>query len=974
MSDDRAALRFAVLGPVGAVRDGTEVLLGPAKQRAVLVMLLLRANRSVSRDEIVDGVWGEHAPPSVTNLVATYVAGLRRAIEPERGRRAAGSVLTSTDVGYALRLRPGQIDLELFEWLAALGRRTTDLVESASALSEALALWRGEPLDGVPGPFAAAERRRLAERRLAVLEQRIELGLALGEHAEWVPELTRLVAAHPYRERLRALQMLALYRSGRQADALGAFDDARRTMAENLGIEPGTDLRRLQYQILIADPALQRRPVTGVPLRLTGPPAQLPADLADFTGRAAEVATVSGWLAGTVPGPDAPAPPPLVAVLTGAAGVGKTTLAVHAAHLSRGLFPDGQLHVDLQGAGNRPVPAGEVLARLLRDLDVDPARIPDSADRRAAMFRTLLAGRRVLILLDDARDAAQVQPLLPGASGSAVLVTSRGRLGHLPGARVLDVRTLREGEAYALLTRIVGADCVAAEPDAAAEVLAACAGLPLAVRIAGVRLASRPGWTVRTLADRLRREERRITELRAGTLAVRSSFQVSYAALPTSGTPPVARLFRLLGLLDAPDVSAPVAAALADCAADDAENALEQLVDEHLLESREPGRYRFHLLLRLFAREVAGAQEPEPARRAALDRVARHYLAGVRRADRRLRPAQTILPDGYGDPPTAPEFATDGEALAWLERERGGIVSVGLQSAGMPGIDPMLSATLVTYLRAFLHRRGYWHDLEQLADAAVAAAARDGHEHASALAHLERGAAAYLRLRLAPAEADLRRSLALFRTLDDPYGRSRALNNMSLICSELGNHTEAARLVQEDLDLLRRLGDLPGESVALDNLALVEVRRGHYAEAVPHCVRSVALNRSVGAPLVSTAALNILGLAYAGLGRYRRAAWCQRHSRRLAGRGGNRYWEAQALSDLAAAYRAAGLPRRAAAAGRRAVRISRRLGDHRGTAVARKRVADALSDLGTPTRVRTWRTRAGAPATPTGAYQSALDQ
>ncbi|HEU4423002.1 MAG TPA: BTAD domain-containing putative transcriptional regulator [Pilimelia sp.] len=967
MADDGAELRFAVLGPVRAYRAGAEIDLGPAKQRAVLAMLLLGANRPVARDEIIDGVWGERVPRSATNLVATYVARLRRVIDPRR--RSGWTVLTSTTAGYRLRLRPEQLDLEVFERLVSAARRDDSV--RVAALDDALALWHGRPLDGLPGPFAADERQRLVELRLAVLEQRIDVGLALGEHAEWVAELSRLAALHPYRERMCALQMLALYRLGRQAEALDVFESARRTLADSLGVEPGFELRHLHRRMLNADPTLDLAPRHAAsPARAAQPPAQLLADLADFSGRDAEISMLGGWLDAGVRGPT-----PVVVVVTGPAGVGKTALALHAAHLHQTLFPDGQLHVDLQGSGPRPLRADDVLARFLVDLGVAPARVPALADRRAAMFRTLLNGRRMLILLDDAADPAQAQPLLPGSGGCAVLVTGRSRLPHVAGARCLKLDPLPAGDALTLLARIVGAERIGAEPAAAGAVVAACGGLPLAVRIAGVRLASRPEWTVHALADRLRRQDRRITELRAGGLAVRGSFEASYAALSAGGppTPPTlaARVFRLLGLLDGAETTAPLAAALAGCPVADAEHALEQLVDVHLVEAREAGRYRFLPLLRLFARELAAEHEPVAARDAALRRAAGHYLTGVRRADRLLRPARMIPADGYGEAPTAPGFASTGEALAWLERERVAIVGVGLQAAATAGVDPMLTATLVTDLRAFMHRRGHWDELGRLASAALAAARRDGHDHAAALALLELGAVAYLRRRLTVAEAHLRHSLALFRRLASggalgaarafggAIGLSRALNNLSLVCAEQGDLDEAAALVEEDLALLRGLGDRFGESVALDNLALVDVRRGLYADAVDHCVHSVELNRDAGAPPsrsrrparvtppapTSCTALNLLGLAHAGLGRPGRAAWCHRRSSQLARRGGNRYWQAQALSDLATAYRTAGRPRRAVASGRQAVLIYRRLGDRHGTATALRRVAEALDTL-----------------------------
>jgi tetratricopeptide (TPR) repeat protein len=394
------------------------------------------------------------------------------------------------------------------------------------------------------------------------------------------------------------------------------------------------------------------------------------------------------------------------------------------------------------------------------------------------------------------------------------------------------------------------------------------------------------------------------------------------------------------------DVSAGMTAALLDSPLEDAEDALEALVDVHLLESPEPGRYRLHVLLQLFAREQALAGVSPADLTAAVARAAHFYLTGVRRADRLLRPGRIAPTNGYSAHPAAPRFAGEAQASAWLERERGAIVCVALQAARSKGIDPLLVATLLTDLRAFLHRRGYWDDLWQLCEAARTAAERDGHAAAAALAYLELGTATELNHRLAEAVTHLRHSLALFRRIGDVLGETRALNNLGVVAVERRDFDGAVRLIREELVLLRQLGDLAGESIALDNLALAQVRLGRCDEAVTLCRRSAKLNRDLGSAPLAAAPLNILGLAYATQRRRQRAAWCQRRSHRLARTCGNRYREAQALIDLAEAYRRAGRPRRALLAANRATALERELGDVRAVARAMAQAAGAVADLG----------------------------
>ncbi|GFN06204.1 hypothetical protein Smic_47600 [Streptomyces microflavus] len=456
-----------------------------------------------------------------------------------------------------------------------------------------------------PGPYAENQRTRLEEWRLQLTEARLDLDLEVGSHAEAVSELTALTAAHPLRERLRELLMVALYRSGRQAEALAVYADTRRLLSEELGVDPRPELAQLQQRILRADEELARPADEPAPAAAPLKPAQLPATVPDFTGRDSFVRDLGAQLA------SAEGSVMAVSALAGIGGVGKTTLAVHVAHQARPHFPDGQLYVDLQGAGARAAEPETVLGSFLRALGTADSAIPDTLDERAALYRSTLDGRRILVLLDNAHDAAQIRPLLPGTPGCAALVTSRVRMVDLAGAHLVDLDVMSPDEALQLFTRIVGAERVGAEREAALDVVAACGFLPLAIRIAASRLAARRTWTVSVLAAKLADERRRLDELQAGDLAVKATFELGYGQLE----PAQARAFRLLGLADGPDISLAAAAALLNLEPHTAEDLLEALVDTSLLESAAPGRYRYHDLVRLYARACAERDEQPPVER-----------------------------------------------------------------------------------------------------------------------------------------------------------------------------------------------------------------------------------------------------------------------------------------------------------------------------------------------------------------------
>lgn len=595
-------LRISLLGPVRIRFGGHEVAAGSGQRQAVLAVLALRAGQVVTVDDLVHLVWGESAPPSVAAVVRNHISRLRAAIG--HGGGSAARTLVSRAGGYALELADRGLDVAEFDLLADAAAGRQDRGEEAAAAGmyrEALALCTGTALSGVPGPYAERQRERLTERRLSVLESCLELELGLGGHARLVEELTALCAEHPLRESLRGLLMTALYRSGRQAEALEVFAGTRRALADELGVEPGSDLRLLQQRILSADPVLA--PVSPAPERAHGAapkaetasrPAQLPADVGDFTGRIAEVEAIANAL---TLGRSRDA----VVVVSGAVGVGKTTLAVRAARTVRAAFADGQLYADLNGVRGEPADPTDVLRGFLRALGVPARAIPAHPAERAELYRTVLAGQRVLVVLDEARDEEQVRHLLPGDSSCAVLVTSRARLPGLVPSLEAELGLLAQGEAVEFLSAVAGRSRIAAERAAADDIAAACGFLPLALRIAATKIAARPSWSVAAFAARLKDEDRRLSELRVGDLAIETDIRLSYRQLPDE----LADAFRRLAGLEQlalPGYSTEEAAAALGLEEKAASGILERLVNAGILDSPNPDRFRFHELVRLFVR------------------------------------------------------------------------------------------------------------------------------------------------------------------------------------------------------------------------------------------------------------------------------------------------------------------------------------------------------------------------------------
>jgi DNA-binding SARP family transcriptional activator/Tfp pilus assembly protein PilF len=927
---------FGVLGPL-LVRDGESVISVPAgRQRVLLAALLVRAGEAVPMKALAEAMWEGSPPSAAGTTLRSHVMRLRRVLGP-----VAGARVVTRYPGYVVEASDGEVDVLRFRGLCRGGGaavRTGDWARAWEMLSEALGLWRGEPLADIPSELLRRDEvPGLEQLRLQAMEWRMDAGLELGHHVELAPELRSLAREYPLRERFAAQLMLAQYRCGRHAEALATYQQARRVLAEALGTDPGTELRRLHQRMLAADRSLDV-PGSGSSLTSgTGPaaPRQLPAPVAHFTGRARELATLTRLL----DQPAEPAPPAVViSAIGGTAGVGKTALAVHWAHQVADRFPDGQLYVNMRGYDpKQPMTAADALAGFLRALGMVGHEIPPEEDDRAAQYRSLLAGKRMLIVLDNARSAEQVRPLLPGSRTCAVLVTSRDLLAGLVarhGATRLDLDLLPLAEAVRLLRELIGARACA-DPGAAAAIAEHCCRLPLALRIAAELAAVRPDTSLAGLASELADQQKRLDLLEADgdpRTAVRAVFSWSYRHLDADA----ARVFRLAGLHPGPDFGVYAAAALADLTREKARRVLDTLVGAHLIQAARPDRYGLHDLLRAYACELAARDGEE--QRVALTRLFDHYLHTAAAAMDSLYPAERhrrpCVPSVTGP---APPVTAPAAARCWLDAERPITVAVMAYAAqhGWTAHATRLAATLSRYLDS----GGHYPEAIAIHSHACAAAHQAGDRAAEANALNCLASVHWRQSRYQQAASHLQQALALFRQTGDRIGEAHALKNLGLIYYHQGRYQGAIGLHQEALDIYRETGESVGTAIALGNLGLIEERLGRYDLAAGHHQQALAIASQYGARGTECDELVNLGTVSLRQGRYRDATGYLDRALALCREVGYRDVEAEAFARLGDVCLRQGRTQLAARHLRQALALYRDMGNRSGE-------ADALNSLG----------------------------
>lgn len=883
MATEAGDLQVRLLGPVEIFVAGQPVLITQPGLRALLALLALSANRVVSESALIDGLWRDEVPrPREGNLHAQVYQLRRRltAMEPDR----ASSRLATRPPGYQLTLGPVESDVALFAGLAARGRaaaRGGDADAAVSALGDALALWRGPALADVAdiSDRLAAEAAALDEQRLTVQEDYADAALAAGRHAEIAIELAALLAKHPLRERLRGQVMLALYRSGRQSEALACYQQGWRALTAELGVEPGPELRGLQDKILHADPSLappvfRLRTVAVPPV-----PRQLPAGVRHFVGRAPELKQLDALLSqealsGTV----------VISAISGTGGIGKTALALRWGHQVAGRFPDGQLYVNLRGydPGGVPLTPTEAVRGFLDALGVPPAEIPESPDAQVALFRTILADRRLLILLDNARDPDQVRPLLPAAPGCLVIVTSRSALTGLEitdGAVTIPLELVSHAEAEELLAARLGPGRLTAEPTATARLIALCARLPLALAITAARAAANPGVPLSSFAAQMSTEHDRLDAFDIGDTATSVRAVFSWSVSQLSGE--AARLFRILGLHPGPDFTVAAAGSMAGLTGHETQRLVAELVRASLISEHVGGRYAFHDLLRAYASELAASQETSGDRHEALRRVLDHYLYTARPAGALIFTADLPLPElaPLADSAVAPERTdTTLGAISWFRAEHQVLVAVTTraEAAGADGYAWQIPCTMTEYFRAVGRTRD-WAGLDAVA---LRAATRLGDDAALGRVYFSIGT----RCRITGAYDDaigyLRQSMSHFRKISD--GASQASVHLALSGVYRSRRDALPQHAPDDvpialshagyaLDWYCSAADEIGEARALADVSNHYLALGELQTASEYCGTALQLSTQTGHVTGQVDALDMMGRIQAGLGDYHQA-------------------------------------------------------------------------------------------------------
>lgn len=918
-------VRFTLLGPVRAWRGSDEVDLGSPQQRTVLVTLLLARGAIVPVDELIDAVWGTVVPSSARGILRTYIHRLRRTLDSP----AAAPAIASAGHGYQFVSAPDLVlDTDVFRDLVARAERALlagDFKEAAETLREALGLWQGPALSGIRGEYADARRLGLDDQRLSAEALLMTAEIELGSHALAVGRLTGLVSEKPLDERFRELLMLALYRSGRQAAALATYRDVQELLARELGVDPGPSLQAMFQRVLRADSGLVTpSPTAGqeaAPARTetaeVGPraetpvgglsPAQLPSSLPVFVGREAELTTASRLVRSSEAA---------IAVVTGMAGIGKTSFAVRWARRSADDFPDGQIYLNLRGFDHAapPLTPGQAIGTALDALGASPGDVPQDTDARASYYRTWLSGKRVLLLLDNARDAAQVRPLLPGAPGCQVIVTSRDRMAGLvavEGAHPIQLGVLNDTDSQDLLARRLGEDRTAAEPEATAEIVRLCRRLPLALAVVAGRAATRPALPLSAVVAELRESAGGLDAFDSGDAAadVRAVFSCSYRALGTDA----ARLFRLFSLHPGPDSGLGALASLVGLPVAHARRLLDELLRTHLMDELSPGRYSTHDLLAAYASELLDEEDTEEERAAARRRMLDHYLHSATNARRYLSSVPT--PAGVGIPAASPgahiaEF--DGErttattAREWFDAEHTVLLAC-VELAAAKRLDTY-SWCLAWALGPYLERRFKWSEVKTAFHQAREAAQRLGDLFAEGYVHGALAQAAVTTDSMAEASAHMTRALELFTALGDPalLGKAhsqaswvversgdlhgaldhsrqaldlhrsagvrnvttgRILNSVGWYLARVGQHEQALAHCQEALPLLKEGGDVMGLADTLLSIGYVHQMSGAYGSAASLYEEALPHLQATGATFNAAVALDELGDIRIRLGR-----------------------------------------------------------------------------------------------------------
>jgi DNA-binding SARP family transcriptional activator/tetratricopeptide (TPR) repeat protein len=951
-----------VLGPVLARRDGQPLDLGSARQRAVLALLALQREAPVLREAIVDAVWPDGPPATAVNMVQAYVGRLRRVLAADGADRDR-AVLTWSGESYRLRLAADELDLLAFEDLAARAAATApeDPAAACALYEQALGLWHGDPAADTGVLRAHPAVTGLVFRRSSLVVEYAKVACPQGWHDRVLGHLRVLAAQEPLNEPAHAWLMISLAGSGQQAAALEVFEDCRRLLDQQLGVHPGAELSRAHSLVLRQEvPAADALPAPGQSRDSRSRagqrngngsagqpvvPRQLPPEVTNFVGRSGELAALARLAApqalqdtqATQDPTDPQAPEggdeqgngglAAISAIGGGAGIGKTALAVHFAHQCAAGFPDGQLYVDLRGFGpsGPPMAPEEALRGFLDALDVPPGRVPEGLNERAALYRSVLAGKRVLVLLDNARDEAQVRPLLPGGSSCLTLVTSRQRLAGLAataGARLVELDVPTDAESAELLSARLGNSRLAAEPQAAVDLIRLCARLPLGLVIAAARAAVKPDFPLTAVVEELRDTGRRLDVLDTGDPAssVRAVFDWSYRNL----SEPAARMFRLLGLHPGPDISLAAASSLAGLPAARSAALLDELTRAHLASEHMPGRFTFHDLLRAYAAEQARQTDSEAERQEAIHRVLDHYLHTAVTGESLLSPGRYQPPLPTARPGSMPQtLLDDHQAFAWFEAEHE-VLKGAIAHAALAGFDRH-AWQLPRAVMPFLDRRGYWHEWAESSRAALAVAQRIGDQAAQAMLHNQLGRAYGLFGAHDTAHQHQREALALWEQLGDRAGQAYTHHGIGHVYSQQSQPAEAIEHEWEALRLYSELGDRYGQANTLNELGWFYTALGDTAEAITWAQRSVDLNTELGNPFGQAQSLDTLGYAHQATGEHATAVACYRRAL-SACQELDSYYQAVILTHLGDALQAVGDPGPAREAWRRALAILDQLG------------------------------------------------